>query len=194
MPRPKRAKALTRSIGGPNWQRLLLRTKAQMQRGGGKAGPALAGCCVHRRPDGSACLVRRSRTRVRCGPFHAAPLCRVGPKRSVGSSQSKQRLHLPREKANGVDWAIQAILRKQAKFAARFRLPRLTNLQRESCRHCRSSAGAETLDAISSAFNQQGIRTARGKRWHISSVANLLARAKTLAAVRSLAFIGGNYR
>jgi DNA invertase Pin-like site-specific DNA recombinase len=41
--------------------------------------------------------------------------------------------------------------------------------------------GAETLEAICTALNQQGIRTARGKRWHVSSVANLLARAKTLA-------------
>jgi DNA invertase Pin-like site-specific DNA recombinase len=44
--------------------------------------------------------------------------------------------------------------------------------------------GAETLEAICTALNQQGIRTARGKRWHVSSVANLLARAKTLPQVR----------
>jgi DNA invertase Pin-like site-specific DNA recombinase len=45
-------------------------------------------------------------------------------------------------------------------------------------------SGAETLEAICAALNQQGIRTPRGKRWHVSSVANLLARAKTLAQVR----------
>jgi hypothetical protein len=45
-------------------------------------------------------------------------------------------------------------------------------------------AGAKTLDAISCALNEQGIRTARGKRWPVSSVANLLARAKTLAEAR----------
>jgi Recombinase len=37
------------------------------------------------------------------------------------------------------------------------------------------------LGGISEALNKQGIRTARGKRWHVSSVANLLERAKALA-------------
>jgi DNA invertase Pin-like site-specific DNA recombinase len=41
--------------------------------------------------------------------------------------------------------------------------------------------GAETLEAICCALNRQGIKTTRGKRWHVSSVSNLLARAKTLA-------------
>jgi DNA invertase Pin-like site-specific DNA recombinase len=45
-------------------------------------------------------------------------------------------------------------------------------------------AGAETLDAICCALNRQDIRTVRGKQWHVSSVANLLARAKALAEVR----------
>jgi DNA invertase Pin-like site-specific DNA recombinase len=35
------------------------------------------------------------------------------------------------------------------------------------------NAGAQTLDAICWALNDQGIRTARGKGWHVSSVANL---------------------
>jgi DNA invertase Pin-like site-specific DNA recombinase len=39
------------------------------------------------------------------------------------------------------------------------------------------STGANTLDAISHALNQRGIRSARGGRWHVSSVRNLLARA-----------------
>jgi Recombinase len=42
------------------------------------------------------------------------------------------------------------------------------------------SAGTTSLGGISKALNKQGIRTARGKRWHVSSVANLLARAKVL--------------
>jgi DNA invertase Pin-like site-specific DNA recombinase len=45
-------------------------------------------------------------------------------------------------------------------------------------------SGAETLEAICTALNQQGIRTPRGRRWHVSSVANLLARTKTHAEVR----------
>jgi DNA invertase Pin-like site-specific DNA recombinase len=43
------------------------------------------------------------------------------------------------------------------------------------------SAGTTSLQGISAALNKQGIRTARGKRWHVSSVANLLARAKAFA-------------
>jgi hypothetical protein len=42
-------------------------------------------------------------------------------------------------------------------------------------------AGTTSLQGISEALNRQGIRTARGKRWHVSSVANLLARAKAIA-------------
>jgi DNA invertase Pin-like site-specific DNA recombinase len=43
------------------------------------------------------------------------------------------------------------------------------------------NAGTTSLGGISKALNKQGIRTARGKRWHVSSVANLLARAKVFA-------------
>jgi DNA invertase Pin-like site-specific DNA recombinase len=43
------------------------------------------------------------------------------------------------------------------------------------------NAGTTSLQGISTALNKQGIRTARDKRWHVSSVANLLARAKVLA-------------
>jgi DNA invertase Pin-like site-specific DNA recombinase len=39
------------------------------------------------------------------------------------------------------------------------------------------STGANTLEAISGALNQRGIRSARGGKWHVSSVRNLLARA-----------------
>jgi DNA invertase Pin-like site-specific DNA recombinase len=38
--------------------------------------------------------------------------------------------------------------------------------------------GANTLEAMSQALNQRGIRTARGGQWRASSVANLFARAR----------------
>jgi DNA invertase Pin-like site-specific DNA recombinase len=38
--------------------------------------------------------------------------------------------------------------------------------------------GAQTLEAMSCALNQRGIRTARGGAWRASSVANLLVRAR----------------
>jgi DNA invertase Pin-like site-specific DNA recombinase len=39
------------------------------------------------------------------------------------------------------------------------------------------SSGATTLEAMTVALNQRGIRSARGGRWHASAVANMLARA-----------------
>jgi DNA invertase Pin-like site-specific DNA recombinase len=44
--------------------------------------------------------------------------------------------------------------------------------------------GSITLAAITSAFNDRRIPTPRGARWHVSSVANLLARAQKLEALR----------
>ncbi len=41
--------------------------------------------------------------------------------------------------------------------------------------------GVTTLQAMTQALNQRGIRSARGGRWYASSVANLLARATKLA-------------
>jgi DNA invertase Pin-like site-specific DNA recombinase len=46
------------------------------------------------------------------------------------------------------------------------------------------STGVTTLAAISEALNQRGIRTARGGRWHVSSVMNLLARANKFTETR----------
>ena len=42
------------------------------------------------------------------------------------------------------------------------------------------NAGTTSLQGIAAALNKQRIRTARSKRWHVSSVANLLARVKAL--------------
>jgi DNA invertase Pin-like site-specific DNA recombinase len=43
-------------------------------------------------------------------------------------------------------------------------------------------AGATTRDALTRALNDRGIRSARGGSWHVSSVSNLLARAKNFSA------------
>jgi DNA invertase Pin-like site-specific DNA recombinase len=45
------------------------------------------------------------------------------------------------------------------------------------------TTGATTLEAITRALNERGIRPARGTRWYASSVANLLSRANKLAEV-----------
>jgi hypothetical protein len=43
--------------------------------------------------------------------------------------------------------------------------------------------GATTLEEITRALNERGIRPARGTRWYASSVTNLLSRANKLAEV-----------
>ena len=43
--------------------------------------------------------------------------------------------------------------------------------------------GAITLAAITTALNDRKVPTARGARWHISSAANLLARAQKLEGI-----------
>jgi hypothetical protein len=37
------------------------------------------------------------------------------------------------------------------------------------------------MAAIAKVLNDRGVRTARGGRWHVSTVANLLARTKQAA-------------
>jgi len=44
--------------------------------------------------------------------------------------------------------------------------------------------GSITIGSITRSLNDRKIPTARGSRWHVSSVANLLARAQKLEAVR----------
>jgi DNA invertase Pin-like site-specific DNA recombinase len=46
------------------------------------------------------------------------------------------------------------------------------------------ATGATSLEAISRALNERGVRPARGATWHVSSVANLLARSQNLAGLR----------
>jgi len=46
------------------------------------------------------------------------------------------------------------------------------------------SAGPIGMVAIAKTLNERGVRTARGGQWHVSSVANLLARANNCVADR----------
>ena len=46
------------------------------------------------------------------------------------------------------------------------------------------SEGAITIGAVTRLLNERKIRTPRGSRWHVSSVANLLARAQKVEALR----------
>jgi DNA invertase Pin-like site-specific DNA recombinase len=58
---------------------------------------------------------------------------------------------------------------------ARSMLPILRTLRAE---------GALTIGAVTRSLNERKVPTARGSRWHISSVANLLARAQKLEELR----------
>ena len=69
----------------------------------------------------------------------------------------------------------RATLMTAADDQARSLLPLLRMLRGE---------GAITIGAITRSLNERKIPTARGSRWHVSSVANLLTRAQKLAAVR----------
>ena len=44
------------------------------------------------------------------------------------------------------------------------------------------NSGANTLEEITQALNQRGVRSARGGQWYASSVSNLLARVQQLSA------------
>ena len=46
------------------------------------------------------------------------------------------------------------------------------------------SHGPVGIVSIAAQLNERGIRTARGGDWHVSSVANVLARAKACSAAR----------
>jgi DNA invertase Pin-like site-specific DNA recombinase len=46
------------------------------------------------------------------------------------------------------------------------------------------AGGAKGFGAIASALNERNIPTARSSRWHVSSVANLVARTQKLEAIR----------
>ena len=48
------------------------------------------------------------------------------------------------------------------------------------------NTGATTLEAITQALNQRGIRTARGAKWYASSVMNVLERASALRQAPAL--------
>jgi hypothetical protein len=50
--------------------------------------------------------------------------------------------------------------------------------------------GANTLEVMSQALNQRGIRTARGGQWRPSSVANSLARARRQSALQQVLISG----
>src|ERR1700704_4629519 len=84
------------------------------------------------------------------------------------------KLGNPRNIINAASLGRQAQTSGADQFAANL-LPLVQAIQ---------STGAVTLEAITGALNERGIRPARGTRWYASSVANLLSRAQKLGEPR----------
>src|SRR4051812_5365949 len=150
-----------------------------------QARPALAGRGVCRWPDGSARALHCRRTRARRRPVHAASLRRAGRE----GAAADLRTHKGRacdQKGQGSKLGNPTNIREAGNLGrttamagandhARTLLPLLRSLRAE---------GAITIGAIMRSLNERKVPTARGSRWHVSSVANLLARAQSLEAVR----------
>ena len=78
--------------------------------------------------------------------------------------------------------AIRATSRMRARWAASFKRSRPTSSSGlMPIVLAIRSTGVITLEAMTQALNQRGIRSARGGKWHASSVMNLLARAQNFA-------------
>jgi DNA invertase Pin-like site-specific DNA recombinase len=84
------------------------------------------------------------------------------------------RLGNPSNLAEAGSMGRQALMSGADAFAAGL-LPLVQALQ---------TGGATTLEALTRGLNERGVRSARGSRWHVSSVANLLARTQKLAEAR----------
>ena len=89
------------------------------------------------------------------------------------------RLGNPKNLAAAGSIGRQALVASADAFAAGL-LPIVQALQ---------CSGATTLEALTRGLNERGVRTARGARWHVSSVANLLSRTQSLAEARSLRWL-----
>src|SRR5262245_56013732 len=154
-----------------------------MQRTCVEAGPAFPRCRVHRRADGPTRAVHRCRARARRRSLHAPSLRSFGrEERLLITERTKAALAAKKPPGatlgnrTNIGVAGQAgrrALRAEAdRFAANL-LPIIRSIQ---------SAGPIGMVSIAKMLNERGIRTARGGQWHVSSVANLLARANNCAA------------
>jgi hypothetical protein len=84
------------------------------------------------------------------------------------------KLGNPKNLAVAGSMGRQALVSGADAFAAGL-LPLVQSLQ---------GCGATTLEALTRGLNERGVRPARGSRWHVSSVANLLCRAQKFAEGR----------
>jgi DNA invertase Pin-like site-specific DNA recombinase len=101
--------------------------------------------------------------------------CRLISERTKGALAAKKaqgaRLGNPRNVTEAGALGREALVSTADQFAANL-LALIRAIQ---------NTGAVTLEAITRALNDRGVRPMRGTRWYASSVANLLARAQKLA-------------
>jgi hypothetical protein len=95
-----------------------------------------------------------------------------------------RRLRRPLRRLKGPGSAIRGILPRRARLDGRRWFRAQTHSGLFPLVQTLQSSGATTLEALTRGLNERGVRSARGARWHVSSVANLLSRTHRLAEVR----------
>ena len=120
-----------------------------------------------------------------CRSAHAAPYAALAEKeRRLISERTKAALAVKKASGGKLGNPInireagssgRASLIAAADENARSLLPVLRALRAE---------GTITIGAVTRALNERKVPTMRGSRWHVSSAANLLARARKLEAIR----------
>jgi len=141
-----------------------------------EAGSPFSRCRIHFRPHGAPCAVRRCRAWDGCRSVHASPLCSacgegtcvdLGAYQGSACCKKAQGIKLGNPRAAEAAIKAQAAHRASAdRFAANI-LPVVESIQ---------GAGISSHAGIADALNKRGVRTARGGRWHATTVRNLLAR------------------
>ena len=165
----------------------MVRSNREMLGAGLEARPALAGRGVRLGADGTACAIHRRRTWPRCGPIYAAPL-RCSSRKGAQPDRRAHQGALASKRASG------ARLGKPTDLTHAGALGRATQVAAADAFVsgllpvvvATWQTGAQTLEAMSRALNQRGIRTARGDNWRASSVANPFVRAQTTTLMETL--------
>jgi hypothetical protein len=135
---------------------------------------------VSKGPVSVSRFLARFRTGPRCRSLHAAPYAALAEKeRRLISERTKAalaakkasggKLGNPRDLASAGAQGRQMQIAAADEFVAGL-MPLVRAIQK---------TGAGTLEAITRALNERGVRPARGTRWYVSSVANLLSRAQS---------------
>jgi len=114
-------------------------------------------------------------------PLHASHLCGIGREGAApdlradpigvsGAQGARCQAGQPDERIEALAIGRRTLAADADAFAANV-LPIINALRR---------AGITDLRGVAAALNSRGVRTARGGRWHVSNVRNLLLRSASL--------------